>query len=220
MRFYLFVQRAPLYNPLSPLYTHRRARSSWSGYIATRYVASSSYILIRSPRSLNLCTLSPTISPLFSSFRARIACNPLVLALTTRDTAMVYVRTSLWPSFLFRLFLSLSFLNYGSLISLHEITFWTFVKNKFLSLSIIFSVFLDLLTYRWMFDNFVFRFFINHFFKSKLKNFHYWNQSDSSKRIETWEKFLRVFDIKDIFKRRNSRISVRRIVYTPLYHES
>lgn len=71
MRFYLFVQRAPLYNPLSPLYTHRRARSSWSGYIATRYVASSSYILIRSPRSLNLCTLSPTVSFLFFVLESR-----------------------------------------------------------------------------------------------------------------------------------------------------
>lgn len=71
MRFYLFVQRAPLYNPLSPLYTHRPARSSWSGYIATRYVASSSYILIRSPRSLNLCTLSPTVSFLFFVLESR-----------------------------------------------------------------------------------------------------------------------------------------------------
>lgn len=120
--------------------------------------------------------------------------------------------------------LSLSFL---SELRIADFSAWNyvlnlraFVKNKFLSLLIIFSVFLDLLTYRWMFDNFVFRFFINHFFKSKLKNFHYWNQSDSSKRIETWEKFLRVFDIKDIFKLRNSRFSVRRIVYTPLYHES
>lgn len=131
MRFYLFVQRAPLYNPLSPLYTHRRTRSSWSGYIATRYVASSSYILIRSPRSLNLCTLSPTISLLFS-----FSCSNRVQPSHScpHDTRYsrgysVYVRTSLWLSFLFRLFLSLSFLNYGLLISLHEITFWTFVKN-------------------------------------------------------------------------------------------
>lgn len=146
MRFYLFVQRAPLYNPLSPLYTHRRARSSWSGYIATRYVASSSYILIRSPRSLNLCTLS---SFLFFSCSNRVQPSRSCPHDTRYSHGYsVYVRTSLWPSFLFRLFLSLSFLNYGSLISLHEITFWTFVKNKFLSLSIIFSVFLDLLTYR------------------------------------------------------------------------
>ena len=42
-------------------------------------------------------------------FRARIACNPLVLALTTRDIATgtlgirIYIRTSLWLGFLFRL---------------------------------------------------------------------------------------------------------------------
>lgn len=100
MRFYLFVQRAPLYNPLSPLYTHRRTRSSWSGYIATRYVASSSYILIRSPRSLNLCTLSPTISLLFS-----FSCSNRVQPSRScpHDTRYsrgysVYVRTSLWAS--------------------------------------------------------------------------------------------------------------------------
>lgn len=150
MRFYLFVQRAPLYNPLSPLYTHRRARSSWSGYIATRYVASSSYILIRSPRSLNLCTLSPTISPLFSSFRARIACNPLVLALTTRDIAMgtryTYVHHSDRASS------SASF----SLFPFRTTDRWFLcMKLRFEPSSllrevfmIIFSTFLDLLTYR------------------------------------------------------------------------
>lgn len=145
MRFYLFVQRAPLYNPLSPLYTHRRARSSWSGYIATRYVASSSYILIRSPRSLNLCTLS---SFLFFSCSNRVQPSRSC----PHDTRYSHgIRTYITLTELPLPPLSLSFL---SELRIADFSAWNYVlnlralKNKFLSLLIIFSVFLDLLTYR------------------------------------------------------------------------
>lgn len=44
--------------PGSLLFTRRSTRWSWSGYIATRYVESSEYILTHSPRSVH--ALSPT----------------------------------------------------------------------------------------------------------------------------------------------------------------